>query len=343
MKLTAEQLRSVALGAERVEESAEGVCFYRFTEAEEALYRRRDSENGKFYHDRALCSSGVRLLFKTDSEVLSISVEMEKRSSRTFFAFDLSVNGAYLESLKNFEEKTLPAGYTAAEIPLPLGRFEKEFSLGAGEKTVSLDFPALACAKNFSLSLSDGASLIPVKPQRKLLMYGDSITQGYDALFPTHRYGRMLAEALDAEELNKAIGGETFFPDLAKERTDFDPDIVTVAYGTNDWSVTDGLRFSEYAREFYGALAKNYPKARIFAITPIYRKDMGASKPFGRFETVAEKIALAVKDIPSVTVIDGMALVPQDYLLYADLRLHPSDAGFMHYAKNLAEAIKKAL
>ncbi len=343
MKLTAQQLRTVALGAARIEETADGVCFHRFSEAEDTLYLERDAERGSKFHDRVLCTAGVRLLFKTDSETLFISAETEKRSSRTFFSFDVTVNGAYLGSLKNFDERTVPAGYTAAEIPFPLGKTEKEFSLGRGEKTVCIDFPALVGVKDFSLSLSDGASLAPVKPQRRLLMYGDSITQGYDALFPTHRYGRMLAEALEAEELNKAIGGEIFFPALAQEKTDFDPDIITVAYGTNDWYVSDEMHFVADSRAFYRALSENYPEAKIFAITPIYRKDKGASKPLGRFEAIAEKIATAVADLPNVTVIDGLSLVPHDYTLYADLRLHPSDAGFEHYAKNLAFAIQKAL
>ena len=45
-----------------------------------------------------------------------------------------------------------------------------------------------------------------------------------------------LADALGAEEVNKAIGGECFFPELAATKEDFQPEYITVAYGTNDWS-----------------------------------------------------------------------------------------------------------
>jgi hypothetical protein len=39
-------------------------------------------------------------------------------------------------------------------------------------------------------------------------------------------------------------------------------------------------------------------------------------------------------------VIDGLTLVPHNHTLYADLRLHPSDAGFDHYAENLIAQIR---
>ena len=343
MKLTTDQIRSIALGAARIVEERGRPRFFRFTPSEDALYIARDASLGRPFHDRALCSAGVKLLFKTNSPMLSLFAEVPKPSSRTFFAFDVAVNGRYLGSLSNFNEHAMPAGYTSAEMPFPLGRFEKEFSLGEGEKTVAVYFPWSVEVTDFALTLMDGATLIPVKPSKKMLVYGDSITQGYDALRPSHRYGARLAEALDAEECNKAIGGEIFFPALAEQKADFAPDIITVAYGTNDWCTTNGASFMASARAFFSALVKNYPNARIFAITPIYRKDMTASTPFGAFSTVADHLRAAIAPFESVTLIDGLSLVPHTHTLFADLRLHPSDAGFDHYAENLIAEIQRHL
>lgn len=343
MKLNIDRIRSVTLGAARIVEESGKPHFFRFTPAEDALYIARDASLGTAYHDRSLCTAGVKLLFKTDSQAMTLSAEVAKRSSRTFFAFDVTVNGAYLGSLANFNERAMPAGYTSAQMPFTLGRHEKAFSLGEGEKTVAVYFPWSVEVTDFALTLDDGARITPVKPARKLLVYGDSITQGYDALRPMNRYSARLAEALDAEECNKAIGGEIFFPALAAQKADFTPDIITVAYGTNDWTNTNGASFLAAARAFFGALCENYPAARIFAITPIYRKDMVASKPFGAFSTVAERLREATASYPAITVIDGMELVPHKHTLYADLRLHPTDAGFDHYAQNLIAEIRKHL
>ena len=71
--------------------------------------------------------------------------------------------------------------------------------------------------------------------KKRILCFGDSISQGYDALYPSNQYTPQLAKLLDAEEYNKAIGGEIFRPELALARDDFEPEYITVAYGTNDW------------------------------------------------------------------------------------------------------------
>jgi len=343
MKLGLRQLRSVTLGAARINKIGEQMRFNRFTADEEALYIERDLSRGSAFHERSLCTAGIKLWFKTNSPTMKLEAETELRSSRRFFAFDVFVNGRYTDSLSNFIESAVPAGYTAAQMPFELGRFEKEFELGKGEKTVAVYFPALVGVKDFSLTLKDGATLAPVRPSKRLLVYGDSITQGYDALHPSRRYAARLADALDAEEINKAIGGEVFFPGLAEAKSEFSPDYITVAYGTNDWFTTDGATFIASARAFFAALCEQHPKANIFAITPIYRKDMNLSKPFGAFLQAAEWLKEIAADFPGVTVIDGMKLVPHDHTLYADLRLHPSDAGYDHYAKNLIRAVKAAL
>ena len=337
MKLTEEQLRAVALGAVRMPIEDGNLRFYRFSEAEDAFYNERNTS----FHDRSLCCAGVKLLFKTNSETLGLVAETEKRSSRTYFSFDVTVNGAYLGSLSNFSEETLPVDYTVENYPL--GRFEKEFSLGAGEKTVAVYFPALVRVTDFALTLADGASLIPIKPVKRLLVYGDSITQGYDARYPARRYAMRLAEALDAEEINKAIGGEIFCPRLAELSDEDSIDYITVAYGTNDWSATSGERFLSDAKAFYSALSGRYPDAKIFAITPIWRANTDEAKPFGPFESVKEKLALAVQGLENVTLIDGIDLVPHDTALFADLRLHPRDEGFDLYAENLIGKIKAYL
>ena len=171
--------------------------------------------------------------------------------------------------------------------------------------------------------------------KKKLLALGDSITQGYDAQRPSSRYTARLAEMLDAEEINKGIGGEIFFPELAKTREASTPDYITVAYGTNDWSKTEEADFPERCRAFYEALSRNYPDAKTFAITPIWRKDCTEATAFGSFENVEENIRNIVENFENITCVCGYVFVPQDEKYFADLRLHPNDAGFTHYADAL--------
>ena len=134
-----------------------------------------------------------------------------------------------------------------------------------------------------------------------------------------------------------------FFPALAKIKDNFTPDVITVAYGTNDFSLREEDDFKVRCRDFYVALSQNYPNSKIFAITPIWRSDYKGKRNFGPFENVDAFIREAVADLRNVTVIFGFNLVPKDEKYYADLRLHPNDAGFVFYADNLYNEISKYL
>ena len=154
------------------------------------------------------------------------------------------------------------------------------------------------------------------------------------------RYISRLAEALDAEEINKAIGGEVFFPSLAEAADDFVPDYITVAYGTNDWSKLTKEEFKNNCYGFYSALSRNYPDTKIFAITPIWRKDFKDYRPFGEFMEATECIKNIAEEFENITCITGFPFVPQSEEFFADLRLHPNDAGFDHYFRNLYAQVK---
>lgn len=189
------------------------------------------------------------------------------------------------------------------------------------------------------IALEDGAFCEPVKPVKRLLCFGDSITQGYDALRPSNRYASRLADWLGAEEYNKAIGGEVFFPELANTRESFVPDYITVAYGTNDWRVTPFAEFKNDCRLFYETLSRAYPDSRIFAITPIWRKNQEPSLNNPPFACVEEYIRQVAATLPNVTVLRGYDFVPQDESFFADLTLHPNDRGFAEYFEGLKKAI----
>ena len=341
MKLSLEQIKNITTGAVRVEEEKGKLRFFRFTDEQEALYKKASMELNRPFYDRCAATAGIRLRFKTNSQTLRLAVEVLKCTSRRYFSFDLFVNGRAIGALDNFSEEELPQNYTEAE--LPLGRFSKEFMLGAGVKEVCIYFPWSVCPLLEEISLEEGALVEAVKPCKKLLAFGDSITQGYDALRPSMRYVAKLADRLGAEELNKGIGGEIFFPPLAELKEGFSPDYITVAYGTNDWGRQTQECFYSACKAFYEAISKNYPAAKIFAITPIWRADHTRTRDFGPFKRVEEIIGEAVSHLPNVTVLSGFDLVPKSEAYFADLRLHPNDKGFEYYAENLYNEIRKTM
>ena len=313
MVLTLDQIRAITWGADRVEKTQAGrIKFHRFTEAQEKAYKDYSAD----FYRKAFATSGIRLEFVTDSKSLSLNVKVTTKlsSSRRFFAHTVYVDD----------------------------KLVGKFDLGEGEKRVKIYFPWSAVSEMLSFELDDGAKIEPVEKKCKMIIFGDSITQGYDALAPENSYASIVTDALDADARDKGIGGEVFWPTLGSLRDDFEPDYITVAYGTNDWSRNDKETFDRDCEAFYTRLSANYSEATIFALSPIWRgdKDSGKSK-VGEFSYIGEKIKEVADSLPNVIFIDTDGFVPEDSAYFSDLFLHPNDDGFKPYAENLLKIIKQ--
>ncbi|MBQ8849232.1 MAG: SGNH/GDSL hydrolase family protein [Clostridia bacterium] len=325
MKLTLQQICSAARGIVRAEEVDGKVCLYRFTKEQEELYKTYSAD----FYKKTFATAGVVLEFATDSKELYLEVDTWSGSSRKYFEHSVFVNGKKYASLDCRGENC--------------GLFAGKWTLPDGEKQIKIYFPWSAASRIVALCISDGASFTPIKSEKRMIMFGDSITHGYDAKHPENSYASRLTDALGVDAVNKGIGGEIFFPALAECRDGIEPEYITVAYGTNDWSKGNKESFETKCRDFYTALSKNYPNAKIFALTPIWRKACrdGAINDIGKVSAIGEYIESVAKHLPNVTVIDGSTLVPAEEKYFSPDILHPNDAGFEHYFKNLLSEIEK--
>lgn len=337
MELTLEQIRDITSGAVSVEQTEAGMRFYRFTKDQLAIYpKRREALVLK-----SLAASGIKFCFETDSESLFIRGLFEHASARSYFSLDVAVNGEIIGSLDNFSDTEIPPIYV--NIGFPMGRYERTFQLGKGMKTVTVYLPWNKIVTLEAFCLDDGSVVKPVKFPKKLLAYGDSITQGFDAMRNYSRQIGRIAEKLGAEEFSRAVGAECYDPELAALPDAFQPDYIFVGYGTNDFNSKTPEEFTANCNGFYRQLEKHYPNAKIFAITPIWRADMENPRAFTSFFDIEKGIRAATAHMPNVTVIDGQELVPHDPCYYADGRLHPNDAGFEHYFQNLWQIVQTHL
>ena len=335
MKLNYEQIKDITLGAAYIENAEDRIKFHRFTQEEEALY---DSVGYKYYK-KTLANSCITLEFETDSASLYIKSHVTPRSSRMFFSHDVFVNDAFCGALKGeFESEENAVSGMLAEGKFSLG--EKNIT-----KRIRIHLPWSCSSDIIELSIDDGAILHPVQKNFKIIFYGDSITQGYDAEYTSNSYASRVALNFNAEARNKGIGGEVFRPELAEIlNKDFKPDVITVAYGTNDWS--DGITreaFEIKIDSFFGALSKNYSNAKIFAIAPIWRADYQDYRAFGDLLKIKDCFSNIAEKYSNISLIDGFDFVPHDCELFSDKSLHPNDEGFSFYANRLTEEIKKRL
>ena len=325
MKLTLEQIKSAARGVAYVSEEGGLIRLHRFTPEQEELYHGVSPE----FYDKAFATAGVILEFDTDSKYLDLQVAVRKGSSRLRFVHSIFVDEQPIG--------LLTGNLTPPETCYAGGRW----FLGEGQKQVKILFPWSACSMIRALELDDGASFTPVAKARKIIFFGDSITQGYDAALPEDSYASILANALDGNCLDKAIGGEVFRPALAEMPDEGPIDLITVAYGTNDWVFKTADVLEQNARAFYTQLRKLYPDTKIVVLAPVWRGDWQEAMPGGDFRQVAELLQAIAEEIGNTLYIDCFDFIPQEPAFFNPDVLHPNSDGFRCYGQRLVEIFKK--
>lgn len=322
MKLTFEEIKSLAFGFVETTIENNGIEFYRFSAQFSA---RLDALNAN-YGVRAMAQASIRLDFETDSEYFAFTYDNVKTtSSRNWYYFSLLVDGK-------------PIALIGEDNPVArLGSYETV--LPKGKKRITLFFPNLYRARIQSVELSDGCYFKRAKTKKRFVFYGDSITHGYDAKSPQNSYVNRIANAMDAEVFNLGIGGAVFHPKMIDDMREYNADAVFVAYGTNDWSHRQNMEeFSAYCEDFFQKLTSIYKNIPIFVILPIWRSNYQDLKPTGTFQEVKDKIIQITKKYENAEIIDLFDEIPKELAMFTD-GLHPNDDGFAYYAQGVLKKI----
>ncbi len=322
MQLEFSRLRSAIFGALEAEQDGTWFRFFRFTARQRAIYRDKYPE----FYTKTLGSAGIRLDLETDAEELSLDYRIRKASSRNWYSFDGYVNGVLTTHLQGSVE-TEPEGNFRILLP-------------QGTHRVTVYLPCLSAAELSNLTLKSGTVFRPFIPQRRLLCLGDSITHGYDATYPSFAYPNLLAAAWNAEVVNQGIGGERFNADALDPDLNYQPNLITVAYGTNDWSHGSQTYFSD-TEQYLEQLHRSFPNTPTAVILPIWRADAQRITPVGTFEEARRFLQNTAEKYANIRVIDGLTLTPHLPEFYSDRYLHPNDIGFQIYAANLLRQLKK--
>lgn len=299
--------------------------YYRFTK------RQRDYYAETEFAAKENASAGMILETITDATGFRFEYELKKASGRTDFFFDLFIDGILWQHF----------GQTCASGSAH-GSFETVFE--PGKKTLKLYFPSFCSTGIKNVELSGATFANPVQKQMRLLSYGDSITQGYSAVFPSLTYFNRLATRLNAEAINFGIGGERFQPAMIDPDLPFHADLVTVAYGTNDWKHLHAQEFRTRMPAFFKAISSLHAHSPIIVILPIWRgEETDRKTELGTLDDVRNEIRSACESYPNISVLNGQNFLPPHKEFYAPDLLHPNEAGFLLYEENLFKQIKPYL
>jgi len=328
--------------------------FLRFTSNQLDLYK-----DDILFENMSLCSSGVylslctrgnklsfhcrpfsvlrnfaptlRKMHKSDFKKLQrdLSKQIQERAIMpTSFTFDLEIN----------EEQVISKKCRKGKITFHFKNKNHD------KMKLKLYFPVFpyAAVKNFKSNRS--LSISPIS-NKTMFCLGDSITQGFNAVQATDSYVVKLANRLGYDALNQGIGGFWFdsraLIDLEKLNK---PEIITVAYGTNDWQHFDKYETIEKNVDKYFKTLKNkFPETLVFVITPIWRGDIDKDTKAGSFMAITMLIENKAKQYSTFKVIRGIDIPIHNRRYFKDNYLHPNKEGFTIMAAYLGENIRKTL
>lgn len=313
--VTLETLKQITTGAVRIWEEDGWFRFSRFTRYQEELLQQRG------FAPREQAGAGMRLEFLTRGGRLAFDYEVHPGSGRDYWGIEIAHDGLGMVHLQG---KVPHSGHVCHQIPV----LEREIR-------VTVYFPNLAALRIRNLQLPEDAA--PYTRQKKYLALGDSITQGYDAAHPNQTYVNLLADAWDASVLNQAIGGDVFCPENLDPALDFAPDIITVAYGTNDWTLQ--VLQSGAAKAYLDKLTGLYPGVPVFVLLPLWREVENELRDGITLQQGRELLSSWAENRENVFVIDCHHFIPFLPEYFYDGVLHPNDMGYLYYARALEKAV----
>ncbi len=210
-----------------------------------------------------------------------------------------------------------------------------EFSLPDGQKKVSIYLPCESTLQIKNFTINGSYKSIKEKGD-KVLIIGDSITQGAGPSIASLAYANILARELKYDILAQGIGGYRYEPNDVMTIDGFTPDKIIVALGTN-WYNVDSYDYELNVNEFYKKLSEAFPNIPVLSVTPLWR---GNVEDWERFTWCIDKIKSACSKYENIKLVDGFALVPNVEECFSD-KVHPNSFGSLMYGNNLIKAIRK--
>ena len=280
---------------------------------------------------RMACTSGVRLRFRSDTTQVRLGLRYGVEA-RTIYRGAMLVDR---QPAVAFGPEQRQEEWTGTIFEAP-DRARRVFDIW---------LPHLCQADVLSLEVDDGSLFEPARPlPQRWLAYGDSITQGMTATLPVWSYVGRCALALEAEVRNVGIGGAVLNLRLAENIPDGRYDLISIAYGTNDFN--RGIPPEEYrdnARRLVAALRAGHPHTPIVVITTLTWAGLSnPNKGGSTLEEYRQILDSLPREFPKVSLVPGNAMLTDEERWFVD-KIHPNDAGFEEYAKNLLPYLRRRI
>ena len=329
MKLDRGQIEKIVHGVLSCEYDEQGrLHFNRFTKSQYEAYEAESYD----WLRRAVASASVIFDFVTNSDYIALKMDLDTGSSQIWSDFDLYVDGIYCMRKKfgNMNQKLV------------------NFALPEGEHRITLYFPWTVETVVNEVHLSDEASVKEVPKRAKAIVIGDSITQGYITEFSSLTYANQVARETEIDLVNQGIGGYYFGEGTIDESLcSYNPDLIIIAYGTNDYSRYDSKEdFEKFTSGYIKKLTSLFPSTKMLAVLPIYRNDENnqTREKYRDYslEDARNMLLATYQKYDNIHVLKetGIPHIPE---VFIEDYLHPNELGFTFMAKAIAREVEKML
>lgn len=313
MKASKKTLKKFIKGALTVREEGAYLCPLHYEEAQIKMFGEADPG----WHWRSQFSSGTRLEFFTDATEIRLDYYATDFSSSDN-SFDL-----YVDEVLNCVHRVKKFNFDRAV-----------YSLREGWKLVQIYLPTDCHIGIKNLNFNGKYKSVKDKGQR-LLIIGDSITQGYGTFMSGAAYANTLQRKTGYNIVAQGIGGLPF-KECAVYRGEYEPDKIMVFLGTNYYD-SPAYDYEKETQDFFKKLNEVWGEKEILYVSPLWRDNDVKWERFLWCREVATSEALKYDNI---TVVDGFDLVPNVNECFVD-KIHPNSYGCELLATNLAFIFKE--
>ncbi len=183
-------------------------------------------------------------------------------------------------------------------------------------------------------------------PDKKIIAYGTSITQGAEASTQYLNYISIAARKLNADVYNLGVGGSAYceppLADYIAEREDWDCALLSLSVNMQHFTIDE---FSRRVSYMVHTIAGTNPDKPVVCVTLFpYHRDFGIGHENQALGGVPEDfrnaLREAVRTYPgnNVHLLEGPDLLRNIEGLTSDL-LHPGDYGMIEMGENLARLL----
>ena len=203
---------------------------------------------------------------------------------------------------------------------------------------IRITFPSGVIILPGTFSLGNAAPTAQ-KP-KKILFYGDSLTQSAYMANPSLSWHVPVCQWMESEGLNRGIGSMIYDAASLPADTDCLPETIFVEYGGNDlYRIPDTDEALARAEAYLQKLKRLYPYAETYVITPdLGPRIGGTAEKWAREDGYCVSLAGIARSL-GMKPLAGRELIPPMPVLYFDDMTHFNEGGSAVFAEHLLYAV----